>query len=485
MLDPTTLAAYRAAQTAQARAQAVRDSLGSGTLTVELREGASLVYSGTFSGPTTAGADGSLSASAQLAGPVTTAGTPNAATWTCRITNGSGRYIEGSFGPGGRFTWSGGEMYVGDTVLLDVSVLPAGGLVPSWRVGLAQWEWAELTGTAMANFPPSIDPGRDSGEGPPAKLNAWCGLAIDTRDSTVWSLANGGHDDYHGNEVMKFTLGEDSPAWIEVLASSSGFTIPSDSAYYSDGKPASTHSYYMQQFIEARNRAIRFGVGSAASVGSPKASIDGFDSTVAAGVNGWDAAGAYPNLPDALQHAVCKNPSTEDVFITISNASVQKWTQATNTLSQVNVGFLPVSFNEAASAYDTTRNRVFLWKGDGAGAALHTFDPATGEFTARTFTGAGAAALNAAAKGGGMVYVPSLDAYLVRLRASGGTVYSINADTFEVTLPATTGGASVPTTALVSGSPENVYGKWLYSPNLGGVVYFPSYAANAWFLATE
>jgi hypothetical protein len=482
MLDPTTLAAYRAAQTAQARAQAVRDSLGSGTLTVELREGASLVYTGTFSGPMTAGSDGSLSASAQLSGLVTTAGTPNAATWTCRIANGSGRYIEGSFGPGGRFTWSQGTLRVGDVVRLDVSILPPGGVIPSWRVGLAQFEWSELAGTAMANFPPSVDPGRDSG-GPAAKLDAWCGLAIDTRDSTVWSLANGGHDDYHGNEVMKFTLGADEPEWIEVLESSSGFTIPSDSAYYSDGRPASTHTYYMLQFIEARNRAIRFGVGASSTVGNPKVNIDGFNSTVAVGVNGWDAAGTYPNLPAALQHAVCKNPATEDVFIFIDNGSVQQWTQATNTLSQVNVGYPPVSFNETASAYDTTRDRIFLWIG--GGAAIHTFDPATGGFTARTFTGAGAAALNGAAKGGGMVYVPSLDSYLVRLKATGGAVYKIDAATFDVTVITTTGGAAIPATAALSGANENVYGRWLRAPNLGGVVYFPSYAANAWFLATE
>ncbi len=38
--DATTLAAYRAGSTPQGKAQGISDSLGSGTLTVELRDGA-------------------------------------------------------------------------------------------------------------------------------------------------------------------------------------------------------------------------------------------------------------------------------------------------------------------------------------------------------------------------------------------------------------------------------------------------------------
>lgn len=125
MFDPATKTAHALAKGAVARAQAVRDSLGSGTLTVELRDGETLVYSGTFTGPMTAGGDGSLSVDVLLSGAVTTGGTPNAATWTCRIRNADGRYIEGSFGPGGRFTWSGGALVVGQAVRLRVSIAAA------------------------------------------------------------------------------------------------------------------------------------------------------------------------------------------------------------------------------------------------------------------------------------------------------------------------------------------------------------------------
>lgn len=480
MLDPTTLAAYRAAQTAPARAQAVRDSLGSGTLTVELREGASLVYSGTFSGPMTAGADGSLSASAQLSGLVTTAGTPNAATWTCRIANGSGRYIEGSFGPGGRFTWSQGALVVGDVVRLDVSIAAAGGAWPAWRQGMAAMQWKELTDSAMSLTPPTVDPGRDSG-GPSAKMNAWCGLAIDQRVSKVWSPANGGHDDYHGNEVMSFDLLASAPSWVETLPSSSGFTVPSDTDYYSDGTPVSAHSYYTLQCIESRDRVIRFGVGAAATSGNPKPVVDGFDST---GVGNWDAPGTYPSVPSGYLRTTVKDPSTEDVYGFVNNYSVQKWANATNTWSAVQNEYPPVDFEQAAAAFDSNRSRIFLLKG--IGDARHIFDPATGLFTQITLTGPASSAVSGLSVGAGMIFVPTLDAYLVRGGlAGGGAVFKIDAGSFECTELSTAGDSTIQAVAVISGSPENVWSRWLYAPGLNGAVFFPRYDSNAWFLALE
>jgi hypothetical protein len=357
--------------------------------------------------------------------------------------------------------------------------MPRSSELPAWRVDQDVNEWVELAGTAMSNFPPSVDPGRDSG-GPAAKMYAWSGFAIDTRNNEIWSLANGGHDDYHGNEVMKFTLGDDSPEWIEVWRSSDGFTVPNDSNYYSDGAPVSSHSYYQQQFIEARDRALRVGAGSGSTIGNPKPVVDGFDCTTSPGNNGWDSSGTYPNTPHTMTGiAIAKNPATEDLYCFFDNASARKWTQTTNTWSSIHNEVLPTTFGEAAAAYDSTRDRVFLFKSYDNNAR-HTFDVSTGLFTARTLTGAAASSVEASLKGIGMVYVPTLDAYIVRHKASGDAIYKINADTFECTAISTTGGESIPVGATASG--ENIYNRFLYAPNLGGVVYFPSYSDNAWFL---
>lgn len=161
MFDSLTLSAYAAGTTPAERAQAVRDALGSGTLTVELRDGETLVYSGTFSGPMTAGADGSLSADVLLSGAVTTGGTPDAATWNCRIRNADGRYVEGSFGPGGRFTWSGGSLVVGRAVRLRVSIAAAGAgaALPDWvpEPGM----FADISLNTLASVKPAGWPSSD------------------------------------------------------------------------------------------------------------------------------------------------------------------------------------------------------------------------------------------------------------------------------------------------------------------------------------
>jgi hypothetical protein len=137
VFDATTLAAYRAASTPQGKAQAVSDQLGSGTLTVELRDGATLMYSGTFAGPLVAGSDGSLSRDVVPTGLALVAGTASAATWTCRIRNAAGtRTMDGPIGPGsGHFTLAA-PLVVGQGCRLNISISAA--QPPSDLYGL-QW----------------------------------------------------------------------------------------------------------------------------------------------------------------------------------------------------------------------------------------------------------------------------------------------------------------------------------------------------------
>lgn len=128
--DSTTLAAYRAGSTPQGKGQAVSDSVGSGTLTVELRDGVTLMYSGDFAGPLVVGSDGSLSKDVVPAGLAIVAGTANAATWTCRIRNAAGtRWLQGSIGPGGDFSLAA-PLVVGQGCRLNISISPAQAPLP-------------------------------------------------------------------------------------------------------------------------------------------------------------------------------------------------------------------------------------------------------------------------------------------------------------------------------------------------------------------
>jgi hypothetical protein len=186
--------------------------------------------------------------------------------------------------------------------------------LPAWRQGMEIGEWREIDGTAMSDFPPSVAGGGVVGAS--SKVIAWCGGSIDTRTSTIWRLAEGGHDDYHGNEVDKFSGEEDEPEWVEMLAGDASDRTSDSSGYYPSGRPTSSHTYYSEQFIESLDRAMRFGVGSRSPGGEPSTAVDGFDCTVAQGVNGWDAQDTYPDLILAQTNIVsCKDPSTEEVYL--------------------------------------------------------------------------------------------------------------------------------------------------------------------------
>lgn len=366
--------------------------------------------------------------------------------------------------------------------------------LPDWATGLAVNSWKEISGSAMSNMTLTVNPGSKN---PANIIAAWGSACVDTRTSDLWMIALGGHSDYYGNQVLRQRLSNNVPVWEERFESSPLSAVTISSARYTDNMPASSHGYWGHQFIEARNRAMRFQASATATNGDSFAVVEAFDSTVEQGVNGWDPVGTIPNIPGITSSVsvTIKNPTTEDVYFFRVNSAVYKWTQATNTWSTV-ASNLPVTFSESTPAFDSSRSRILLYKRAGtdfptAREQLYTFNVLTNTATARTFSGdsTAIAALHAADKGVGMVYDPVMDAYLVRLKGAGAAVYKITADdTFTVSELSTTGGALVPAAAIANGT-ENIYGRWLYVSDIGngigGVAYIPIYTANTWFLRTH
>ncbi len=337
---------------------------------------------------------------------------------------------------------------------------------------MAVGEWRQIPGSALSSAPIAVKTYPSLGAtGPASKVIAWCGLAIDTRDSSIYSAAGGGHGDYAGNEVNRIRLSDNAPAWVERRAATPASQVRTSASHYSDGRPTSRHSYYGVVCNENRNRVILMA-GSRYGDGYQIDSMDGFSLTG----GDWDAAGTFPDVPGAVPlyyaASIVENKSTGDIYA-FANYGVFKWTNSTNTWSTLVSGGSVYGF-EAASALDTTRNRVLVLGGLGNDRGLYVLGASSTQPV--TLTGAAAGALNDT--GSGMVYVPAMDAYLVRRSNAGGTVYRINAQTFEVTTLATTAGGSVPS------AQNGVYRRFLYAPSLGGVVYCPDYDSNMWFLRT-
>ncbi len=375
--------------------------------------------------------------------------------------------------------------------------------VPAWNRGQAAGEWRELPGSNLsAQVPTHVALTLSGGAavvGPRSRLDAWCGLSIDTRSGEVWAAANGGHGDYYGNEVVKIELMADQPAWKEWFAGSNGkvvdnVTAPSSEhpelGRYKDGLPTSAHSYYGQQFIERHDRALRLG-GSMSPYGSGWQDVEAFNVKLPQGTNGWDAAGTYPPVfgaagwTVAIGFCVCKDPSTECIYV-VQAPHLRRFTPAVGGVGgrwDV-MGVLPAELNSGAmgaTAIDTRRGQL-LWLHGYGPKRPYTCDLASGVWTARTHPDSAAkTAFDALLPAPGAVYVPHLDAFLVRGTAAGATVFRIDAETLAVTLLPTRGGGAIQRGPMLSRE-EGVYNRWLWVPGLRGVAYFPHAGSNAWFL---
>jgi hypothetical protein len=323
----------------------------------------------------------------------------------------------------------------------------------------------------MSSVAPSPVPNGNTG--PQSKVIAWTSFVVDTRTSKVYSVANGGHEDYSGNEVDELDLAREDPRWTERLAPTPNAQIV-DGSYYNDGRPTSRHSYYGVTFDETNDRIMLFG-GSRYSMGSQLPTVDSYN----IGANSYSASGTHAGVPSsliALGAAYAVNPINGDVYGG-ANFTFHRWNRSTSTWTALSTSGSAYG-GEAMSAMDTKRGRILVIGGLNPDHHLYTI--ASNAWSSITLSGANAS--NIAFLGqdqtssGSLVYVPEIDLFLVRAKASGGTVYQVNPTTFEVTTFSTTGGASVPATM------NGPYNKFLYVPRLGGVVYVPTYSGNAWFL---
>jgi hypothetical protein len=326
---------------------------------------------------------------------------------------------------------------------------------------LAPGQWYEIPGTALSSIDPSPRP--PGATGPASKVIAWTSLAVDTRTSTLYSVAGGGHTDYAGNEVDAVNLAATAPVWRRLRAPS---TSVADSAYYPDGRPTSRHHYYGLFIDEASGRVMLFG-GSRWQSGAILSSVDSFNLST----NDYHPQGSHPNFPSSVSgqevRAICRDPRNNDVYV-FANYSVAKWNRSTNTWTTLINGSAPY-FAGHGSAFDTRRNVIHLVVGGGQN---YEYNVSTNSFVTRRTSGG-----SVSGNGAAVVYVPAIDAFLVRSgEGGGGGVMRIDAATFAVSSFSTSGGSGIPSTM------NGPYNKFLYVPQLQGCVYVPSHTSSVWYL---
>lgn len=357
-------------------------------------------------------------------------------------------------------------------------------VAPAWLSGVPINGWTEIAGTKLSDQPTIA--GSNVGT-PYGKQDSWCGWHIDTRNSTVYSVGQGGHADYVGNEVNAIDLSVASPAWTEVLAPTPFAQVTSQSTddYYADGRPTSVHGYHTSVFIESLNRAMRFQGGSRSTQGAPLQILTAFNTQSGT----YDVAGTFTDYNAGIgagDGAYAKHPTTENVYCWFYNGSIRRW----------NVG-IPGSWTTlitnppnpavhyTAAAVDPSRGTAgeVFFLGGGSSPVCRVYD--IGSNTLRTITLSGTDISSQASLA--LVYVSSIDKYVACIQygtgGGGSCIYTItpnSGSTWACSVLATTGGTGLAaTTGNTAWAP---YTKFLYAPNLGGCVYSPRWGSNVWFL---
>lgn len=365
-------------------------------------------------------------------------------------------------------------------LLFSVNIVSAA--LPTWVSNLPLWQWYAIPNTALSSVEPSPRPCGNTG--PASKIEAWNGATLKREGSVYLIGAAGGHGDYCGNEVDALKLNTITPQWVQLSPPSANSAVINTSQFYLDLKPSATHTYYATQFVNARNRLFVLPSQGMLLYGLPNAPIEwpyfggrGYSFSFNMATNSWDApdyVGYYPGGGAYQAALAAKHPVTEDIYYNRDGGGWWKWTQATNSWSQLsstNMG------NFAGAAIDPIRNRMLL-----IGSYNNDKDPRVANLNGTQipvdFGGLGPAALRLG-NYPGVVYDEANDKFLVF--ANDGTniqVYRVDAATWSVDSPSISG-------TLPSARKNGIQNSVQYVPELGGVVIANDYYGNVLFMRTS
>ena len=339
--------------------------------------------------------------------------------------------------------------------------------------------WFAIPGTIHAGSAaaPSDDP-----TDPYASSNrrlSYSGMGL--RNSEIILAANGGHEDYSGNEVTSLDLAQDAPAWVLRSAASPSSAISMDVPYYSDGKPSPRHTYWSTIWSAQHNRLMlhytRFVWGKGVSFGDS----NGFNLDT----NTWDAQGTWGT---SNYTGGCADAQGNVYAIGMGYFSLNKWTSSTGVWSTVATYDEAINFNPVV--FDPTRGHLFAlaWgDGQGDGTGLNAIRIAGNTKTNITFNASAALTQFKSDQPiySAMEYDPVNDQYLFYEGGAGrtGRVYVVKPNSsavWDLSILSLGAGSVLPDAAVGAG----VFNRFKYVPALRGFVLMSSGTSNVYFMRT-
>jgi hypothetical protein len=112
---------------------------------------------------------------------------------------------------------------------------------PAWFTSLNHLEWTAPVSNWLGHE--DVKDPNHSTHGTHARIiDAWNGMLADESRRTIAMLGNGGHNDYHGNEVYSCDLSLDSPMWIRRRDMTPKEATSGNHYAWSDGSKVSNHT---------------------------------------------------------------------------------------------------------------------------------------------------------------------------------------------------------------------------------------------------
>lgn len=337
-------------------------------------------------------------------------------------------------------------------VSLFVVISFRAGVVPAGPIeDLKPGEWYEVPNSKLASagvIPSPVPPG---GVGPEGVMSAWSGGAYDTkRDRLI--IWGGGHNDYGGNEIYAFDIKTFS--WSRIWGPSAD--IPpvgtSCSETYSDGNPASRHTYDGLVYLPLLDKFWSGGGSIYCGSGGGSRGTWMFDFSTLT----WQRKADAPENPVTV--ATDYDPITGHIFRVGDKSRLTKYDPLSNSYTVLkDTG--GVQFGEETVGVVDPVNRLFVYLGNGY---ISAYNIQTGQLTQPSTTG-GSAVINM--RGPGLAYDPVTKKIIGW--AGGTSVYSL--DTVRWTWTEHKA-ATTNTVSPTSPTRVGVFGRFQYIPSRNAFV---------------
>lgn len=377
---------------------------------------------------------------------------------------------------------------------------PAVGGLPAWRTAMAVNTWAAIPSSATLS---DINPQNDSRYNPNypstapwagvsgqlAVIGAWNGAVYDRATDTMFIPLAGGHTDYAGNEPYKVTIDAESTTWemIRPPSGAIGNTITLDdgqeaTGLYSDGRLRSPHSYRNHDYVPGRGPVISRNGSHYKSAQGLLSKVFLINETTGEHSVLADYTAIGPTYIGSSEGGACYDPSRDVLWhCGTATAKMLKTDLTTGVTTAVGTWDNHIAGN-GSSVYLSEHDCIAYLRT--TSPSLQIFDCATSLWTTITVTGSFSAGYTMTGHGG-------MDWDGTRLllwdNSSNTTQISTLTPTGNVrseawaasTLSVAGGNAVTPSVKNAQGT----WGRFRYSPRLGGCVLLNGTTESFYFFA--